>query len=162
MNAGTTAGLLQLISAAVTPVVLISACAALILGVNTKHTGIADRLRIFTAEQRNKQTDPVRLVQVESQITVFFQRFRLTWMSLASLYSAIFAFILMVLTILLAQQHATRNPVGALAMFIVGIALMLAAVIFEIMEVALSIRCMEIELRDAVTPEKHASGRRDG
>ena len=47
-------GLLQLINAAVTPVVMISACATLIIGINTKHSGAADRVREIARRYRDE------------------------------------------------------------------------------------------------------------
>lgn len=148
MNPGVASGLLQLINAAVTPVVLISACAALILGINTKHTAIADRIRIFAGELRGTSDTEERKAQIREEVTVFFRRYRLTWLALASLYAAIFAFVLMILLIILAQKHIMNWEAGIVAMFLVGIGLTLCAVVFEICEVRLSIRSLEIELRD--------------
>jgi hypothetical protein len=43
---------LSLISAAVTPVVMISACAVLIMGIASKHAGLSDRVRTLASEYR--------------------------------------------------------------------------------------------------------------
>jgi len=148
VDPGITSGLLQLISAAVTPVVLISACAALILGVNNKHTAIADRLRTFAAELRGPDRSSDRDAQVSEQIAIFFRRFRLTWMALAVLYGAVVAFVCMILILVLAQKHLLAKPFAALPLFIVGICFMMTATVFEMVEVGLSIDCIKIELRD--------------
>jgi hypothetical protein len=47
---------LQVVASAVTPVVLVSATAILIGGVNARHVAIADRIRSLTAEFRNAAT----------------------------------------------------------------------------------------------------------
>src|SRR5579871_4380496 len=104
MNPGASA-LLQLINAAVTPVVLISACAALILGVNNKHTSIADRLRMFAADLRTPDCPQSRKDQIAAQAAIFFRRYRLTWAALGSLYASVVAYILMILVIVLAQKQ---------------------------------------------------------
>lgn len=152
MNPGVASSLLQLISAAVTPVVMISACAALILGVNNKHTAIADRLRLFAADLRSSQASADRKSQIGEQMSVFFHRYRLTWLSLASLYGSVISFILMILVIILAQKRIMHWEPGALLLFVLGIALMLCAVVFEVLEIRLSIRSLEVELRDVMKP----------
>ncbi len=152
MNPGAESGLLQIVSAAVTPVVLISACAALILGVNNKHTAIADRLRVFAGERRAGCVTPERDHQVAEQIRLFFVRFRLTWISLALLYSAIVAFVVMILIILLDERGRLHNPGNAIPLFVTAITLVLVAIAMEIWEVALSIDCIEIEIEDVKGP----------
>src|SRR5438552_10239630 len=97
----TSSALLQLISAAVTPVVMISACAALILGINNKHTGISDRLRNLLVECRNSDTPKERRDQLLEESAVFYRRFRLTLYSLFALYAAVIAFTLTALLLLL-------------------------------------------------------------
>ncbi len=47
---------LQVVASAVTPVVLVSATAILIGGVNSRHISISDRIRSLTAEYRNPGT----------------------------------------------------------------------------------------------------------
>lgn len=160
MNSGATSALLQLISAAVTPVVLISACAALILGINNKHSAVSDRLRKFAADLRDTSLESDRKTQVSAQISVFFQRFRLTWVSLASLYSAVIAFIVMIFVIILAQQERLHRPAIALSLFFLGIAFMLLAVAAEMLEIRLSIRSLEIELQDVMVSgtKRNSSG----
>jgi len=148
MNTGVVTGLLQLINAAVTPVVLISACAALILGINNKHTAIADRLRLFAADLRNSAVSSERKAQIREQVAIFFLRYRLTWISLATLYSSVICFILMILFIILSQKQVTRWDSGVLSLFLIGIALTLCAVASEMFEIRLSIRSLQVELRD--------------
>ena len=148
MNTGVVTGLLQLINAAVTPVVLISACAALILGINNKHTAIADRLRTFAADLRGSKDSADRKAQIREQVDIFFRRYRLTWMALATLYSSVISFVLMILFIILSQKHILRWESGVMALFLIGIGLTLCAVVCEMFELRLSIRSLEVELRD--------------
>jgi hypothetical protein len=148
MNTGVVTGLLQLINAAVTPVVLISACAALILGINNKHTAIADRLRTFATDLRGSTDSADRKAQIREQVDIFFKRYRLTWVSLATLYGSVISFVLMILFIILSQKHILRWESGVMAMFLIGIGLTLCSVICEVFELRLSIRSLEVELRD--------------
>ncbi len=148
MPFGTTSGLLQIISSAVAPVVLISACAALILGVNNKHSNLSSQIRAAAAEVRQKETLPERRAQLCAQIPLFYRRFRMTWIALCSLYAAVSVFVVMILLIILTQRHLLSFENGTLTLFVVGIALMLAASCMEIVEVALATRNLRLEIRD--------------
>ena len=152
MPSSTVSALLQLISAAVTPVVMISACAALILGINNKHTALSDRIRSFTAECRHPDTASERRQQLLEEIHLFYIRFRLTWYAMALLYSAVGAFTLMILVIVLAQRHSFTNDAGTLSLFLLGILLMVAASALEVFEVSFSNRSLCVELRDVCPP----------
>jgi hypothetical protein len=148
LNSAVASGLLQLISAAVTPVVLISACAALILGINSKHTAIADRLRQFAGELRAGTANEQRAEQLRSQVDIFFHRYHLTWIALALLYSSVIAFIVMIGLIVTAQMHLLQFEGGILAAFVAGILLTLGAAVCEILEIRLAIRSLQVELND--------------
>jgi hypothetical protein len=148
MPSSTVTGLLQHISAAVTPVVLISACAALILGVNNKLSNLADRVRASAAEYRDKATLAERRSQLCAQIGILYRRFLLTWLALFALYGAVSAFTVMTLLILLTQRQMLSFDNGTLTLFMVGLVLMLAASILEIGEVALATRSLRVEIRD--------------
>ena len=151
MNYGITSSLLQLISAAVTPVVMISACAALILGINNKHTAIADRIRGFGAECRQATTTEARKVQLEKEAGIFFRRFRLTWYALGALYVAVGMFTIMILLIVFTQRRQLSYDNGTLILFIAGIVLMMVASICELIEIRLSIHSLEVDMQDVFT-----------
>jgi hypothetical protein len=144
----TSSALLQLISAAVTPVVMISACAALILGINNKHTGISDRLRGILAERRLPSTSVPRSAQLETESAVFYHRFLLTWYALFALYSAVIAFTATTLLLLLTERRMLSFTNGTLSLFTAGIAFMLAASVIELFEINLSHRSLRIEMSD--------------
>jgi len=148
MNSGTTAGLLQLISAAVTPVVMISACAALILGINNAHTGISDRIRLLIGECR--QATEERRQQLREQLPLFYRRFLLSWYALIALYMAVGAFLLTTMLLLITQKHLTPAEPLTLGLFIIGIALMLLASALELVQISLAVRSLRIEARDII------------
>lgn len=152
MNTGATNIITQLIAAAITPVALISACAALILGINNKHSGISDRIRQAVADCRKEETDSLRRAQLLTQIHIFLVRFRLTWYALVALYAAIVCLSLSVLLIVYSQQHRLTFANGTLLLFIASVVLMLAASFLEIGEVGLSMRSLRAELTDIVKP----------
>src|SRR5579884_2344673 len=153
MGTNTVVGLLDLISAAVTPVVLISACAALILGINNKHTGISDRMRILAAEYRQADTSPSRRRQILDQIPIFFRRFRLTWYALGALYGAVMLFTATTLQIILTHRRLATGPMSTLALFDSGVGFMFVAACMEIVEVILFLASLAIEIRDIPSTE---------
>jgi hypothetical protein len=152
MNTGATNIITQLIAAAITPVALISACAALILGINNKHSGISDRIRQAVADARKEEIDSPRRVQLMTQIHIFFKRFRLTWYALVALYAAIVCLSVCVLLIVYSQQHKLIFANGTLLLFIASVVLMLVASFLEIGEVGLSMRSLRAELTDVLNP----------
>ena len=151
MDTNTVSGLLNLVSAAVTPVVLISACGALVIGINNKHTGISDRIRLMAAEYRQAETEPTRRRQILDEFPVFHRRFRLTWYALVALYGAVMLFTATTLQIVLTHRRLVSGPMSTLALFDTGVVLMFVASCMEIGEVALSIRTLSIEMRDIPT-----------
>ena len=153
MDTNTVSGLLNLISAAVTPVVLISACAALILGINNKHTGVSDRMRALAAEYRHTETPPSRRTQILDQIPIFYRRFWLTWYALGSLYGAVMLFTGTALLIILTRRRLSTGPLITLTLFEIGVVLMFVASCLEILEVAFSLKSLRIEMRDLPSSE---------
>ena len=151
MNAGATNLITQLIAAAITPVALISACAALILGINNKHSGISDRIRQAVADSRKEERDSARRAQLLAQVRIFFLRFRLTWYALVALYAAIVCLSLCVLLIVYSQQHRMTFANGTLLLFLASVVLMLVASFLEIMEVGLSTRSLSVEMTDVLS-----------
>ena len=149
-------GLLTLISAAVTPVVMISACATLILGINAKHTGAADRVRDLARRYRDEaDSTEEKNAALREQIQIFYRRFLISRTALWLLYIAVAVFIVCILSIVLIQKHFlnSNRAGGALWLFIGGVALMLSAVCLEFQEIHLSRRSLFLEVRELVSPE---------
>ena len=147
MSAGPAAALLQLISAAVTPVVMISACATLALGANNKHASISDRVRASIAECRIPSTTDDRREQLIRQLRVFRRRFTYTWLAVVAMYLAIASFTLTTLLIL-ATQRGISSGRGTVGMFALGIICMLVAALLEIGETSLATQTLDIEMCD--------------
>ena len=149
MQALTIAALLQLISAAVTPVVMISACAALILGINNKHGSLSMQIRGTIADMRRVEPGSRRLTQLRRQLFIFNRRFRITQAALFSLYGAIGIFTATVLFILLAQKRMLIST-PALGGFVFGAILMGCAALLEAGEVFLAGHALRIEMEDVL------------
>lgn len=81
MHSVLTQGPLDIVAAAVTPAVMVSATAILISGVNSKHQALADRLRLLTAEFRNPLTADARRQNVLAQMKLFRRRLKYVTLS---------------------------------------------------------------------------------
>lgn len=142
---------LQVISAAVTPVVMLSACSTLILGINAKHTALSDRVRAATVEFRQKETADARRSQLVQEVGIFHRRFVFTWLALCALYGAVILFILTTLLIILMQNRMHIGGSGPLSLFVGGVALMLCAALLEFAEIALATKSLHVEMKDILT-----------
>jgi len=142
---------------------MISACAALILGVNNKLAGISDRLRLILAECRLPETSDTRNRQLISQSTVFYRRFRLAACALFALYAAVMAFTITTLLILLTERRILSFTNGTLIFFVAGIALMLFAAVAELFEIKISSDTLRIEMDDiaAMLPSRFAGSTKE-
>jgi hypothetical protein len=149
--------LLQVIAAAVTPVVMISAAALLITGVNQKHTALGDRLRVLVAEFRAAGTTPERRENLRAQIRLFARRLAFVATAHLWLYASVACFVAMVLVITVGSRSLVGERV-TLTFFVIGIALMMGALLAELTELRLAGRTLELELRD-VLGERPEGGR---
>jgi len=98
------------LTAAVAPIVLVSAAGLLLNGMQTKNLHLSDRIRGLTAEVRNPALTPVRRRQVTDQLPYFAQRIRLSQHALELLYIAILCFV--GTSLLLASAFGVGSGVG--------------------------------------------------
>lgn len=152
MFTDTAAGLLQIVTAAVTPVVLISAAAALILGINQKHNSLSERLRALASEYRSASTTAARREVIRAQVLLFERRFGYAALAHQWLYVGVSFFIGMVLVLTLTPRSLAWDRL-ALGLFVLGITLMLAAVVAELLEIRLAWQTVRLELRDVTEDE---------
>jgi len=148
-----TDAILSVISAAVTPVVLVSACGTLTISVNTRQQHLSDLVRANSAESRSEKVSDERRSQLSEQLRLLVRRFALTSFAATGLYGAIACFL--ATTLVIAASHRASSgsfSVPALALFTFGLSLTLAAAIATVLEVALSRHTMTIELRDLHLP----------
>jgi hypothetical protein len=137
------------ISAAVTPVVMISANAILISAISSKHQSMSDRLRALTAEWRSADTPENRRKVIAHQLRLFDQRLRwVTWSHIV-LYTATACFIVMVMVI--AASPALEALSGAsLGFLIAGVTLMFAGILLELFDLAKARTTVGLELEDVI------------
>lgn len=143
------AGLLEQISAAVTPVAMISSAAIIIGGINTKHQSMSDRLRTLATEFRHADTSDERKSDICRQMEIFNKRIKYSANAHRLLYLAISAFTFTVLLIILSPSGVKWTP-AAYILFVVGVALMLVAVVFEFVELMWTNRTLRIEMEDVL------------
>ena len=121
---------------------MLSACSTLILGLNSKHAGLSDRIRGAASEFRSPETSDARRAQLVGQIAIFRSRFTYTWVILTTLSIVV-------------QQYGVHLPSALpLALFILGVALMLGAACLELAEVSLAARTLQAELDDILDPPR--------
>jgi hypothetical protein len=138
---------LQIVASAVTPVVLVSATAILIGGVNSRHIAIADRIRSLTAEHRNAVTTPSRRAGIEKQLPIFRLRIRLASWSIRGLYFASACFVTMAL-IISATLWRKMLAVATVPLFVAGIILLLFSIVCELWELQEADRTLLDEISD--------------
>jgi hypothetical protein len=137
------------ISAAITPVVMISANAILLNAITSKHQSMSDRLRALTAEWRNAATPVTRREAIVDQLRLFDKRLRWVTWSHIILYMATACFIAMVIVI--AVSPALDAPSGALlGLLIAGVALMFVGILLELLDLAKARATVELEVKDVL------------
>jgi uncharacterized protein DUF2721 len=143
----TSSGFLALVGAAVTPVVMISACAILISGVGSRHSELSDRIRALAAEYRGTAIETPRRAVLFNELRDFMCRSRLTWLAHCFLYLAAADFAAAVL----ATLHALRRSEWGrptLTLFMIGCVLLLVALLLMLWELLLAQRTLDREAAD--------------
>lgn len=138
---------MQVLAAAVTPVVLVSATAILISGVNARYIAVADKMRTLAQEFRSSSTHAERRVCIVDQMTTFRRRVELVAWAERVLYAAVAAFILVALLISGTAWRATLGSI-TLPLFALGISMLLVAICCQILELQLANRTISLEVDD--------------
>jgi hypothetical protein len=150
---GTGSGFLSLISAAVTPVVMVSACATLIIGIGSKHAGLADQARSIASQYRADPMDAPRRMILRRQLRLFLLRATLAWLAHCLLYlsAAIFA-----ATVLVALFALRRNGMGqpTIVLFTAGTSALVPALVLELTELLLAQRTLLWDTEDVLSETK--------
>ena len=137
----------QSLTAAVAPIVLVSAAGLLFNGIQTKNLHISDRIRTLQAEVRNPSTTEERRQVLGVQLTYFARRIRLSQRALELLYIAILCF---VLTSLMLAVTTFIPPwmvsVIVTTLFALGVGLLIVALVLEFVEMRLGLRTIQIEV----------------
>jgi Protein of unknown function (DUF2721) len=147
---------MQVLTAAVTPVVLVSATAILISGANTRYISISDRMRGLAHEFRDPNCVEARRATIAREMLTFDYRIRLIAWAVRALYAAVGAF---VSDALLISATLWRNLLASatLPLFLAGMILILFAIACQLLELQSSSRTISVEIRD-VLQMRHPGG----
>jgi hypothetical protein len=138
---------LESLTAAVAPVVMVSAAGLLFNGVQTKNLHLSDRIRSLAAEHRDPATTPERQAQLLAQLPLFDKRIRLSQRSLEMIYVAILCFV--VTSLLLASAlwiGPPALPIVVTLIFLGGVAALTLALCLEFVEMWISLQTINIEM----------------
>jgi hypothetical protein len=144
-----TNGALQILAAAVTPVVMVSATAILISGVNSRYMAISDRMRSITHEYRDKDTSPERRSVLRRQLSIFTRRVELVSWAVRTLYLAAACFVSVALLISATSWRHMLVEV-TLPLFFMGIVLIMIAICCQLLELHASNRTILLEVKDVL------------
>lgn len=138
---------MQILAAAVTPVVLVSATAILVSGVNARYISIADKMRGLAQEFRATGCSEPRRQVIAAQIEIFRRRITLVAWAVRVLYAAVACFIGMAMVISATLWRKMLEST-TLPMFGLGIFLILTAIVCQLLELHLSNRTITLEVQD--------------
>jgi Protein of unknown function (DUF2721) len=143
---------LRIVTTAVTPVVMVSATAILISGVNARYISISERIRMLSAEYRRQPLSPSRRINIKRQMIVFIRRMAYVEWATRILYIAVAAFLGMALLISLSVRHSIFEMV-TLPLFLLGLTLVIVAIFLQSLELRQSIQTIRLETLDVLSPD---------
>jgi hypothetical protein len=126
---------------------MVSATAILAGGVNSRYISISDRIRTLAAEFRHRDTTEERRADIAQQMSIFVRRINLIYWSIRMCYSAVACFVIMALVI---TATAFRQVLVAVTVpiFILGIAFVTTAIVFQLLELKASNSTIMLEVKD--------------
>ena len=138
---------LKVVTTAVTPVVMVSATAILISGVNSRYISISDRVRSLAREYRQPETSCERQLNIRRQMPIFHRRLHLVSWATRFLYAAVGCFVAVALLI----SASVSRPIllrATLGMFLAGLVLVSVAIVLQLLELQRSNQTIDIESTD--------------
>ena len=148
---------MQVLTAAVTPVVLVSATAILISGTNSRYISISDRMRALAHEYRDPNCVQQRRITISQELLVFQRRIHLVSWAVRALYMAVGAFIIDAL-IISATLWRHMLAAATLPLFLIGILLIVFAIGCQLLELQSSNRTVSLEISDIADTRHSGSG----
>jgi hypothetical protein len=140
---------MQVLTAAVTPVVLVSATAILISGTNSRYISISDRMRALAHEYRDPNCIEQRRMTISREMLTFRHRIHLVSWAVRALYTAVGAFVTDAL-IISATLWRQMLAAATLPFFLLGISLIVLALVCQLLELQSSNRTISLEISDIV------------
>jgi uncharacterized membrane protein YcjF (UPF0283 family) len=154
----------SLLSAMITPAVLISACGTLIFSTSTRLARVVDRARDLSEQIQRLFTEPGKLFdeerrrEVEQQLGFYARRARMVQSSLTSLYVALGFFVACTISIAITPFVSGADWVPTV-LGIVGTVVLFIGCMMLVTETRLGIQClaseMEFSLRLAKLYQEH-------
>src|SRR5438270_1299667 len=134
---------MQVLTAAVTPVVLVSATALLLSGTNSRYISISDRMRALAHEYRDANCIEQRRITISREMLTFQHRIHLVSWAVRALYTAVGAFIADAL-IIGATLWRQMLAAATLPFFLLGILLIVLAIVCQLLELQSSNRTISL------------------
>jgi hypothetical protein len=147
---------LQVLAAAVTPVVMVSATAILISGVNSRYIAISDRMRALAHEYRDTGVSEERRALVRKQMMIFTRRIELVAWAVRMLYTATGCFVSVALLISATLWRQMLAEV-TLPLFLAGIGLIMMAIVCQLLELQASNRTILLEVSEITAGHQDAA-----
>jgi hypothetical protein len=146
--------LLNLISTAVTPIVLISATAILLSNHTNKYNNISTQMRALTHEYRDRETSEKRRATLRRELNFYGRRIRAMWVASICLYAALLCFLITVLSLLVisATSLSRLGLIGEISLC-AGLTLLFVTVICELVEVRLAVHTSQEEMFDVLNAD---------
>jgi hypothetical protein len=140
---------LTIVTTAVTPVVMVSATAILISGVNARYISISDRVRNLAHEFRSGDPSPERRQNIHQQMLIFNRRIGLVSWAARTLYVAVGLFVTVALLIGVSMWRRIFSEI-TLPIFITALVLVAIAILLQFGELQLSNRTITLESADVL------------
>ncbi len=147
--AGSAADPLTVVTTAVTPVVMVSATAILISGVNSRYIAISDRVRNLAHEFRSENPPEERRRNIHRQMLIFHRRLELVSWASRTLYIAVGLFVSVALLIGISMWRRIFEAI-TLPIFILGLVLVGIAIALQFSELQMSNATILLESADVL------------
>lgn len=146
----------KFISDMLAPVVMISACGLLLLGLQNKYSNIINAIRELDEEKRELKLRDVlnkfqeaRLKSIEKQVSQLLRRARFNKNSILNFYTGMIFFMLTSLLIALKNLgFFIKGEIVPLILFLCGTAFVFSGTVFAYLEVRISYRVIQLEVED--------------
>ncbi len=148
--------LMNLVSAAVAPVVLISATAILLSGYTNKQANVAGQMRSLAAEFRLEHTPEARRASIRQQLALFQRREIAIWATTLALSLSLLCFLNTIFSVMLVEHFQRLATSGAVSL-VAGLTVMLLGIVIELHEIYLARLTMQVEIADVSGPVSSAS-----
>lgn len=147
METLTVNSLLPIIQASTTPVILISGLGLLLLTMTNRMARIVDRTRVYASHLR--QAEPAQRRQLELQLELTWRRAKLVRLSLTFATSSMLASSALVFAIFLGATQRVDLSALMLVLFLVAIALLMAALVSFLRDIFVSLEALHLEVQQA-------------